>query len=156
MPLHSCKVNSCALQPFFGPVENIIQMKAIVCNKYFFSEEQHTQVQMQNAFIKGPLIITSRKQGEGLTIFCHYVRRSVKQGFYSEEGEGRCQETFKLREVSKRTFHRQNVSLGNQGSGIESSTIQIPSCPNLLVDYDANPIPTIDFDLISIKIDRIR
>ena len=36
------------------------------------------------------------------------------------------------------------LGLGDQGSGIEWSTIQIPSRLNLIVHYSTNPIPTTD------------
>ena len=56
------------------------------------------------------------------------------------------------------------LSLGDFGSGIELLTIWIPSCPNLIVDYNMNLITTADssrqsqfqsnFDLFFIKVDQ--
>ena len=39
---------------------------------------------------------------------------------------------------------RKLVSLGDAGLHIKSSTIQIPSRPDLIIDYNMNPIPTTD------------
>ena len=50
----------------------------------------------------------------------------------------------------------QNQSFGDKGSEIESLTIKIPSCPNLIVDFRPIQNPTTksyhhDFDLFLIK-----
>ena len=69
-------------------------------------------------------------------IVCYIEERPFVLAIYVQN-----QRPLNIFSLIKKLRLKPELSLGDQGSQIKSSMIQIPSHPYLIMDYDTNPIP---------------